>query len=1188
MSKRIWQHPEVPASEQGTEVWRSVGELEKTPQFRTWMEREFPAGTAELTEDERALSRRNFTKLMGASSALAGLTLASCRRPESYVVPYKQGPEWIIPGKPLYYASSMPRATGAVPLVVTTNEGRPTKLEPNRSHPNGGGTDAFTQASVLDLYAPNRSKDILHKGAKASREAFVAAMTEVAQGSGKIGFVFGEDDSPTRARLVKDLGAAFSGSKFYRYEALSGEARKQVNAGAFGSDGADVVADFSKAKRILSLDADFAGLDQQGEVGPFFKGRQGGSDNYKHEIDSKKMNRLYMVETAYSMTGGMADHRMRATPSEIFRIAAEIGRKIGNITDDPQLKQILRDVTPLKFKKSDDLNEDETWKKTWINECATDLAASVKTGEAMVLAGSRHGEGLQRLVIAMNLALKAYGEDKPLRPVATGREGLGSIQDLAKDLEADSVETLFLLTPANPIYDAPADLKFGEVLKKAKTTVHFGLQTNATAWASTWHVPAAHYLESWSDTRTAQGDYSLVQPMILPLYGGVSEIELLSQLLSWKEADAETAPVLLTGEDADGGPSPAYTEVRKTFAEIGGEGDDAWKEGLKNGFVADSAYPSIEEVEDINLSKERTKKAFNDAEKLNVEAAQGLELTFATDGSVFDGRYIDNGWLQEAPDPISKICWDNAALVSPKTAKDLGVYKRIAELESSRAAKPENNEGRDANAPFITIQVGGKDGLTLDIPVVIAFGHADNCVTIPLGYGQGATDGRQGAIALDEKKPAVGLVGRNTGFNAYQLRTSSSSLFVTGVTTADSSAKNYPMAFTQEHHAMYGRALAREISTADVKHQTYEQQLDNVTKQGMDAHAPDNISLYKPQGSSTFEKDKDKVANLISDKIHQWGMTIDLNTCMGCNACLVACQAENNIPIVGKEQVAMGREMHWIRMDRYFAAPKFDRDEHGHVATEEVDGKKVEIAAPAWVSDNPELIPQPVACVQCESAPCETVCPVNATVHTEEGLNTMAYNRCIGTRYCANNCPYKARRFNFFDYNKRNPLIEDNLYKGPLGEKKVGDAPHLQRNPNVTVRMRGVMEKCTYCVQRLQGAKIKQKQVQRSKALTTAAGSTGIDISVDELRVKTDSVKTACQDACPADAIQFGNLLDKDSTVVRAKGSRFLNLDGSKRNYDLLNYIGTLPRTSYLARVKNPNPEMPDTKYAGQATIHMT
>jgi molybdopterin-containing oxidoreductase family iron-sulfur binding subunit len=359
---------------------------------------------------------------------------------------------------------------------------------------------------------------------------------------------------------------------------------------------------------------------------------------------------------------------------------------------------------------------------------------------------------------------------------------------------------------------------------------------------------------------------------------------------------------------------------------------------------------------------------------------------------------------------------------------------------------------------------------------------------------------------------------------------------------------------------MYGRALAREVSTLeDEEKGSFAAQLANVPKQGNDSHAPPNISLYKPESSSKFHPGKDgKAQPLINDPLHQWGMSIDLSSCMGCNSCLVACQSENNIPIVGKKQVAMGREMHWIRMDRYFASQKDN----------------------TFDEDNPELVPQPVACVQCEAAPCETVCPVNATIHTEDGLNAMAYNRCIGTRYCANNCPYKARRFNYFDYNKRNPLIAHNLYKGPFGEKQVGEAAHLQKNPNVTVRMRGVMEKCTYCVQRLKDSVIRQKRGQKQEALVVGKPSTEMEVNIHTLRIPLDSVKTACQDACPANAITFGNLLDEEKSAL----GRSKRID---RNYDLLNYIGTRPRTSYLARVKNPNPKMPDAKFIGKATVHM-
>jgi molybdopterin-containing oxidoreductase family iron-sulfur binding subunit len=657
------------------------------------------------------------------------------------------------------------------------------------------------------------------------------------------------------------------------------------------------------------------------------------------------------------------------------------------------------------------------------------------------------------------------------------------------------------------------------------------MRTDATAQASTWHIPAAHYLESWSDARTARGTHTVVQPMILPLYNNcISEVELLLALLS---NDGK----LLNGEGEKGAASPAYAAVRSTFSTVGGEGETAWKKFLRDGFLEGSLYPLVSPAPRGDMSAPII---------ASPPTKDALEVIFSTDSSIFDGRWIDNGWLQEAPDPISKLTWDNVALVAPLTAKELGIYDQIIQLETQFASRSPDDEAQNRTSPMIQLVVNGQ---ALEIPILISFGQAENTLVIPLGYGQGFDENdelKRGPKNVD----CVGLVGVNRGFDAYPLRTSTTAYFAAGA-TAKPTGKRYSVALTQEHNAMYGRALAREVSTLDDEVKgSFSAQLANVPKQGNDAHAPPNISLYKQEDRAGKP--------LINDPIHQWGMSIDLSSCMGCNACLVACQSENNIPIVGKKQVAMGREMHWIRMDRYFAAQKDNTFDDG----------------------NPEMVPQPVACVQCESAPCETVCPVNATIHTEDGLNAMAYNRCIGTRYCANNCPYKARRFNYFDYNKRNPLISHNLYKGPFGVKQVGEAPHLQKNPNVTVRMRGVMEKCTYCVQRLQEAVIRQKRGQKQEALVAGKPSTEMTVNILTLRIPVDSVKTACQDACPAGAITFGNLLDEEkSVVVRSKKI--------ERNYDLLNYIGTRPRTSYLARVKNPNPKMPDAKFIGKATIHM-
>ncbi len=1184
MSKRIFHHPEVPSDESGVTSWRSVGELERTPAFRAHLEREFPEGSGHLSEEDQKATRRSFMKLMGASSALSGLTLVSCRRPESYIVPYRKAPEWVIPGKPLYYASTRPRAEGSVPLIVTTYEGRPTTLAPNGDHNDGCGADALTHASVLNLYDPKRSRDFLKSGKKASQKEFEAVFGSIAREGGKLAVLVGEDDCPTRKRLSEEIEKAYPGSKFYSYEALRGEARRKVQDEIFGS-GSETVVDFSKVDRVLSLDCDFLGIDPAGSASDFSRKRQGGGEDYRNDISAEAMNRLYMVETAYSLTGGMADHRMRARPSQMAGIAAQVAAELGvEITgyqdgglSDAEKKSLLGSVS----------NFD-----TWIKACADDLKAH--EGKSVVLAGSRHGEDLQRIVIAINRKLGSYRG--PMVVYQTGRAGLGTIEEFEADV--DSETTVLLLGPSNPVYERPGG-KFGRLLNKAKLSIHLGLRTDATALACDWHIPAAHYLESWGDTRTSTGTLSLIQPMILPLYGGFSELEILSQLISWKNFDwaglendnpeeKVQPPVLIAGEGPAKAPSPALAEVRKTFAlpeNANDDGDDAWKEALKNGYLQSSSYQTVD-----------GEKAGDPKAKLGSERPGGIEINLIADASVWDGRYIDNGWLQEAPDPISKLSWDNAALVSPKTAKELGVYESVEQLEPEtdipllgkvkNAPKPSIDEGKNAKAPMALIKTSAG---RMEIPVLVAFGHADDCISISLGYGQGASDRRDGVEVASEGDPyaPVSLVGINTGFNAYQLRADSSfNAEATGVTRIK---ERYPVALVQEHNAMNGRALAREVSTSEVEHHghkvSFEEQVAKVREQGpVDSHAPENVSLYKRRGSKTWEKDGDKQVDLISDKIHQWGMTIDLNTCVGCNACLIACQAENNIPIVGKEQVAMGREMHWVRMDRYFAAPMEEMDEKTH--------KKV--PTPEWVQDNPEMVPQPVSCMQCENAPCETVCPVNATVHSEEGLNTMAYNRCIGTRYCANNCPYKARRFNYFDYNKRNPLVAHNLYKGPFGETQVGTAPHLQRNPNVSVRMRGVMEKCTYCVQRLESAKIKQKQIGREKTLRAGAKSTEVEIKPEDLRVKADSIKVACQDACEANAVSFGNLLDReDAQVWRAKykGEK-KNKDGTvelihnPRNYDVLQYIGTAPRTSYLARVKNPNPAMPDAAYRGLATIH--
>lgn len=1164
MSKRKWHHPEIPTGERVTKAWRSAGELEDTSGLRQWVEREFPrAAETMIDENDRESTRRDFLKVMGASTALAGFGLAACRRPIELIVPFVNAPEWVIPGKPLYYTSTMPVAGGSVPLMVTTFEGRPTKLEPNKIHPAGVGTDTFAQASVLNLYNPARSRSFLNKGEKVDWDSGLKSLAELTKG-GKIGFVFGEDDSPTRARLRGELAKKFAGAKFYGYEALSGLGRKQSNEAIFGK-GAKVVADFSKSKCILSVDSDFLELDRQGAVKGFYDNRHINGRNYDKDAvaNSRNMNRLYVAEPTFSLTGGLADHRAPLAPSQVGRFLSQLASELG----------VAVDLIPGgKFGGTKD---------KWVTECRKDLEKN--RGSSLVLLGSRYAKELHDLAFLINKKLGSYG--RTLKAVETENADLDDVTGLVRNLENGNLETVIFMTPANPFYEnsvvAVSESKkvsLVDALSKVKT-IHWGTRIDATANAADLHIPAAHYLESWGDTRTVEGVYSIVQPMILPLYGGVTELEVLSALLGDK---VDLRNTLVDDQTV----STGYNAVRETFNKVSGSAsgrasEAAWMKLLREGFFNAGGYNDVTGAASaVNVPTLPEVKTPN---------GKGLDIVFQADSSVFDGRYIDNAWLQEAPDPISKVCWDNALYMSPATAKELGIYEELVELEKKskawwsfgtdmgpdikRTDVHEEGEGPSLYAPMASITVNGQ---ALEAPVIVSFGMADYVVSVSLGYGQGYDkhwgDQYKGGLPEFYKETSVNSenvssVGMNTGFDAYPLRGGSDYYSTGAVVARTKNGNTYKMARTQEHHSMYGRAIAREVSTmTDLAHghsTDFAGQLKKVQKQGMDSHAPENISLYKPENREGESH--------LSDKSHQWAMSIDLSVCNGCNACLVACQAENNIPVVGKTQVAMGREMHWIRMDRYFAAP----DE------EEVAGNKDN--QDSWVN-TPEMIPQPVACVQCESAPCETVCPVNATVHTEDGLNAMAYNRCIGTRYCANNCPYKARRFNFFDYNKRNPLLHKNLYKGPFGEKAVGDSKHLQRNPNVSVRMRGVMEKCTYCVQRLQGAKIEAKQITKKKAYATT-GSVNAEVNPKDLMAATDRVKVACQDSCEAGAIVFGNLMDPKSTIRKIKDQN--NKLVLQRGYDLLNYIGTVPRTSYLARVKNPNPEMPGSELIGKATIHM-
>ena len=1083
--KRKWHHP---AEEEASRIhWRSLGELEGSGEFQGWLEREFPQGAQELELDET--SRRSFVKLMGASTALAGFGV-SCSRPLEHLVPYNEHVEWVIPGKALYYSTAKPRlgGLGCDPLVVTTYEGRPTKVDGNRLHPAvNGGSSAFTQASILELYDQDRSKGYLKKGAGTTRadfeEAFLAPFREAKSGA-KVGMLVSESTSPTRRALLDEVVKTYPGIRLFSHEALNPIGARAAATDLYGAAVLPVV-NLSGATRILSLDCDFLGNEPVGEdtlaeySSTRAPEREGGP------------SRLYSVEATFTLTGGQADHRYRLADSQIFPLAALIAKEVGTAMGDAALVALADGVVsrlvPVVFRQD------------WIRECAADLVA--QKGTSLVLLGGRQSKAAHVLVAALNRALGAYG---PLISLVDHKlAAYEGISALSAAVDKAEIETLFVLNEGDVAFDAPSNLGLASKLAKLKHLVQLGYRLNETAKLSTWHVPGAHYLESWGDHFSLSGVYSVQQPMINPLWGGVSEGRFLLSLLQ---------------DDSSG--NALLDRVKATFAAIGGKD---WTAVLRDGFakevkLAAGAFSGDPAAQAGAISK---------APIADFPHANGLEVTLTLGSAVYDGRFVNNGWLQEAPDPITKLTWDNAALVSFSTAAELGLE----------------------DGDLIELSVGDR---RVKAPVLRSPGQADFSVSLALGYyGDAATD----------------TVSKGVGFNAYPLLTTAQPYVVTSALVRKLGTK-YPLALTAEHYSMEGRAIAREGTVEMLKEKP-----DFAQYQGMDSHIPENIPLYE---GPDYMGNQENATPLISpipghefrvDPHHQWAMTVDLNSCIGCNACVIACQSENNIPIVGKNQVIAGREMHWIRMDRYFTSPK-DKEiisERGGAldyltsaeSTKDTPGRRT------IDDDQVEMISQPVACVQCESAPCETVCPVNATVHTGDGLNAMTYNRCIGTRYCANNCPYKARRFNYYDYNKR-PL--DKLELGPLAPA-AGPATTTQRllkNPNVTVRMRGVIEKCTYCVQRINAAKIGAKVAARDSS---------------DIQVKANSFTVACQDACGAGAITFGNL--------KAEGDKIHATKNNPRNYDLLKYIGTRPRTSYLARIKNPNPKMPGAEMVGTVTSKM-
>lgn len=1025
---------EEPAAPVGRAYWRSLDELAGTPEFRDWVERRFPSSMRELLAGG-GVDRRRFLQLMAASIGLAGLS--GCRRPELPALPYTRPPEEVVPGLPNYYATAMPRRGGTSPVLVESHEGRPTKIEGNPKHPDSGGaTDAIAQASVLDLYDPDRLGPVLRKGQASNWSEFEAfadrhfADLRTAKGRG-LRVLAEPGDSPSIDLLRDHLRKTLPEARWHVHDAIGDPNIREGTTLAFGTP-MRARPRFDRAEVIVSLDHDFLGVEEDA-------GRHliGFAESRRRVPPAGSMSRLYVVEARFSLTGGMADHRLRMPASLIRDYAIELAQAVltGPATAQP-LRQAIEAHSAAR--------ENPATARPWIDEVAADLRAHA--GRGLIVAGRRQPPIVHALVHAMNAALGNLGETIEFRsaPSATSESG-GGLVELAASIRKGEVGTLMILG-GNPVHDAPADLDVASLLRKVGTTIRLGLHADETSAASTWHLPAAHYLESWGDARTSDGTVVPIQPLIEPLAGGRTALELIARLSGYDT----TVPLDIVRR--------AYRKV-SGVAEPGAEA--GWRRFLHDGLLAGSARPTVRPAvkwESIATAVRTEGRAGSPP------AADRIELLLDPDAQLDDGRYANNGWLQELPDPVTKLTWGNAASLSPSTAQGFGL----------------------ANGDVVRLEHGGR---SIEIPAVIVPGQADFTVAVPLGHG----------------RTTVGRVGHGVGSNAYVLRTTAAPDLVLGVKVTPT-GRNEPLACTQNHFTMHGRDLVREQA------------------------------LNAPRGEVEHEAEPESELQVVSLSTrpaftgqHQWGMVVDLNTCVGCSACVVACQAENNIPIVGKDQVIRGREMHWIRLDRYYSGDP----------------------------DDPEMVHQPVACVQCENAPCELVCPVNATVHSEEGLNVQAYGRCIGTRYCANNCPYKTRRFNFYDYNER-PL--DQLALGPLTERGMAESLKLQKNPDVTIRIRGVMEKCTYCVQRIERAKIGAR---------VAAGGTR------NTAVPDGTIVPACAQACPARAIVFGDLSDPNSRVSQAAKDT--------RNYSLLGELNTRPRTTYLARLRNPNPKMANDRQGTQA-----
>ena len=996
--------------------WQGLDHAAGRPGFDRRMEQEFPAHAGEWVDP---VSRRGFMKLMGASMAMAGL--AGCtKQPDEPIYPYVKAPEDLILGRPNYFATAFPFSTGALPLLVKSDAYRPIKIDGNPEHPMSmGGSDPLSQASLLGLYDPDRSQHVLYHLETSSfgnfQSALVRDLASMPGGQG-LYILSATITSPTLAAQWKDAQKRLPQAKLVQYDPVNRDSARRASKAAFG-DFYDAQYQLDKADVILSLDADFlSGITHPG----FVKLSRDYANRRKLMDPSIEMNRLYAVESMPTTTGFKADHRLKLKASRVGAYAQAIVSAISPGS------QPVGGILP-------------TWtadQQAFIAALAADLKANA--GKCVVIPGEQQSPDVHVAAIAINQALGNVGKTvvytETVQPLPSVQ--LDDLKSLVADMNAGKVKWLLILD-ANPVYAAPVDLNFAEALGKVPTSVHLGSHIDETAQFTTWHINSAHYLESWSDARAYDGTLSVIQPMIDPLYSGKSAHDVMQTLL-------------------DDPARSSYDVVQDSWRQqLAGKGEfeSAWRKVLHDGFAANTAFSPK------SLSA-------GSAAATGVTASAGsedaIEVVFRADPSIYDGRYSNNGWLQELPKPVVNNCWDNAVIMSGPTKEKLGF---------------EENDVVE-----ITLNGHVVRGPVLSVP-----GHPDNAFTLHLGYG----------------RQHSGRVGTGMGFNAYVIRTSDAPLFAEGA-TFKKTGDVWGIAVTKSHYSdeRGPRALAGSAETGDLRSHSLEG--DEAITRGIVRSATLEEFRQAPDFAhekGVFPEDPSRDTTLFANYPYTknaWGLAVDQNSCVGCNACVISCYAENNIPVVGKHNTKTGRDMQWIRIDTYFEGDL----------------------------QSPRAHFQPMMCQHCENAPCEQVCPVAATVHTPEGLNMMVYNRCVGTRYCSNNCPYKVRRFNFL-------LFSD--YET--------ESLKLMRNPDVTVRSRGVMEKCSYCVQRIAAAKIEADKENRE--------------------IRDGEIVTACQQACPTNAITFGNINDKNSRVSKIKAQ--------SRNYGVIADLNTRPRTTYIAEVINPN-----------------